>query len=643
LFPDATVIIFPVMTWSVEKARRRYNVATWSSGYFDVSGRGRVVARPHCIAGTPEIDLYELAERVHEAGLTWPVLVRFSDILHHRVDRLCAAFAQARSEYGYRGAYTAVYPIKVNQQQHVVGAIVNHGGLRVGLEAGSKPELMAVLGVSPPDGVIICNGYKDAEYIELALMGQRLGQRITLVIEKLSELELVLRVAGAMKLRPRIGLRIRLAAATSGNWQNTGGDRSKFGLTAAGVLALLERLRGTGMSDCLHLLHCHPGSQIASMSDFQRALEETARYYAQLHAFGIRLDTVDVGGGLGVDYEGTASKSDCSVNYSVDEYATAVVAGLARVCRQHGLPHPDLITEAGRAMTAHHAVLITNVIDTEQVPCDEDTVQEAAPGEAAPVAALRSDLRRCVPDNALAVYDDANLRLADLRTLYLAGDIELAQRALGESLYYAVCRKVQDCLAEAAQEARAVLDEISRRLADKYFCNLSLFQSMPDVWGIGQIFPIMPLHRLDEEPPRRAVLQDLTCDSDGHIESYVDGQGVESSLPLHEVREGEPYLLGIFLIGAYQEILGDMHNLFGDTDAVNVELTADGDYRLVEPRHGDTVEELLRYVEFDPVQLLARYRDKIAAAGLQRDERAAYLRFLTSGLQGYTYLEEPSP
>jgi arginine decarboxylase len=471
-------------------------------------------------------------------------------------------------------------------------------------------------------------------------MGQRLGQRITLVIEKLSELELVLQVAAAMKLRPRLGLRIRLAAATSGNWQNTGGDRSKFGLTAAGVLALLERLRVAGMSDCLRLLHCHPGSQIASMSDFQRALEETARYYAQLHALGAPIETVDVGGGLGIDYDGTASKSDNSVNYSLDDYAAAVVGVLTRVCRERGLPHPDLVTEAGRAMTAHHAVLITNVIDTEQVLCDGN-MESPANGEAAPITALRVDLQRCGPDNALALYDDANVRLADLRTLYISGGIELAQRALGESLYYAVCRKVRDQLAADPGAQHTVLDDITRKLADKYFCNLSVFQSMPDVWGIDQIFPIMPLHRLDEEPLRRATLQDLTCDSDGHIEYYVDGEGVESSLPLHALRAGEPYLLGIFLIGAYQEILGDMHNLFGDTDAVNVELTADGGYRLVEPRHGDTVEELLRYVEFDPAQLLARYRDKIAAAGLEVEEQTAYQQFLASGLEGYTYLEEP--
>jgi arginine decarboxylase len=626
------------MTWTIDMARRRYNIATWSSGYFDVNTRGHVIARPHCIAGTPEINLYELGDRLHDAGLTWPVLVRFTDILRHRVDRLCAAFDQARAEHGYGGAYTAVYPIKVNQQQHVVGAIVEHGGLRVGLEAGSKPELMVVLAVAPPNGVIICNGYKDAEYIELALMGQRLGQRITLVIEKLSELELVLQVAARLNMRPRLGLRIRLSAATSGNWQNTGGDRSKFGLTAAGVLALLERLRTAGMGDCLHLLHCHPGSQIASMSDFQRALEETARYYVQLHGLGVPVDTVDVGGGLGVDYDGTASKSDNSVNYSLDEYAAAVVGVLTRVCDECGLAHPDLVTESGRAMTAHHAVLITNVIDSEQVLCAPG-VEAPSTGEAAPVTALRGDLGRCSPENALAVYDDANVRLADLRTLYISGGIELAQRALGESLYYAVCRTVQGHLA-ADPSAHAVLDEITRKLADKYFCNLSVFQSMPDVWGIDQIFPIMPLHRLDEEPQRRATLQDLTCDSDGHIEYYVDGEGVESSLPLHAFRDEEPYLLGIFLIGAYQEILGDMHNLFGDTDAVNVELTAGGGYRLVEPRHGDTVEELLRYVEFDPAQLLARYRDKIAAAGLDEVEQTAYEQFLASGLEGYTYLEE---
>jgi arginine decarboxylase len=626
------------MDWDIDSARRRYNIAHWSGGYFDINAAGRLVARPGCTPGSPEVDLYELAGKVRDAGLSWPVLLRFTDILHHQVERLCTAFQRSMEAHGYEGAYTAVYPIKVNQQRHVVGAIVDHGGPRIGLEAGSKPELMAVLGVSQPGGIIICNGYKDSEYIRLALVATRLGQRTTIVIEKLSELELVLRVAAETGIRPRLGLRVRLATATAGNWQNTGGERSKFGFTAAGVLALLARLRETGMEDCLHLLHCHPGSQISGIDDFRRALGETACYYVELHGQGFTIDTVDVGGGLGVDYEGTASNSVFSVNYAIDDYARTVVSTFADICRQHDLPFPDLITESGRAMTAHHAVLVTNVIDTEHVLSAEasDGIEDMEP---APIAALHDGLRCFDGHNALQFYVDANERLAELRALYLAGDIGLEQRALGESLYYALCRKVQAALATTAQ-AHEVLDEINRKLADKYFCNLSVFQSMPDVWGIDQVFPIVPLHRHDEVPDRRAILHDLTCDSDGHIEHYVDSAGVESSLQVHGIRESEPYLLGIFLLGAYQEILGDMHNLFGDTDAVNVELTPAGGYRLVEPRHGDTVEELLRYVEFEPKQLMERYREKISQAELSDEERVSFLHLLEHGFEGYTYLED---
>ncbi len=635
---SAGIFIVPAMDHAIDSARQRYNMAHWSGGYFDIDAAGRLVARPGCTPGSPEVDLFELAGKVRDAGLSWPVLLRFTDILHNQVDRLCTAFQHAMEAHGYDGAYTAVYPIKVNQQQHVVGAIVDHGGPRVGLEAGSKPELMAVLGVSAPGGIIICNGYKDSEYIQLALIAQRLGQRATIVIEKLSELELVMQVAAEMGIRPRLGLRVRLATATAGNWQNTGGERSKFGFTAAGVLALLARLRAADMGDCLHLLHCHPGSQISAIDDFRRALEETARYYAELRGLGFNIDTVDVGGGLGVDYEGTDSNSVYSVNYAIDDYARAVVSTFAVICSQHDLPVPDLISESGRAMTAHHAVLVTNVIDTEHVLCAE-TGDGAEDMEPASITALRAELRQFNKHNALQSYVDANERLAELRALYLSGDIGLEQRALGESLYFALCRKVQAALATAGR-AHVVLDEINRKLADKYFCNLSVFQSMPDVWGIDQVFPIVPLHRHDEVPDRRAILHDLTCDSDGHIEHYVDSAGIESSLPVHGVRDSEPYLLGIFLLGAYQEILGDMHNLFGDTDAVNVELTPAGGYRLLEPRHGDTVDELLRYVEFEPEQLMERYREKITQAELGDDERVSFLHLLEHGLKGYTYLED---
>jgi arginine decarboxylase len=632
--PDSLPV--PETTWTADDARRQYNVAGWSTGYFDVGDHGHLVARPAGCPGAAGVDLYALANKAREAGLSWPVLVRFTDILHQQLDRQCDAFRRAMKAAGYEGSYTAVYPIKVNQQQHVVDAIVRHGGERIGLEAGSKPELMAVIGIASPGGTIICNGYKDAEYIRLALIAQRLGHRVTIVIEKLSELELIRTAASAMNIRPRLGVRVRLSGVTSGNWQNTGGERSKFGFTAAGLLILLDRLEAAGMTDCLQLLHCHPGSQIAGIADLHSALQEVARNWAELRRAGVPLDSVDAGGGLGIDYEGTASLSSCSVNYGVTDYAQTVVGVFAGICREQGLPAPNLLTESGRALTAHHAVLITNVIDTEQVLTD--TQHDQGP-DVAPVAFLRACLQRCSAASALEVYREASGMLPELRERYIGGELNMAQRAHGESLYYALCHRVQVLL--AAQPVPPVeFDEINRKLADKYFVNLSVFQSLPDVWGIDQVFPIMPLQRLDEYPDRRAILHDLTCDSDGHIELYVDSAGVETSLPVHAIRADEPYLLGFFLVSAYQEILGDMHNLFGDTDAVNVELSADGSYRLVDARHGDTVDELLRYVEFEPKRLMARYREKITAAGLTGFERSACLQALEGGLSGTTYLEE---
>jgi arginine decarboxylase len=628
-------IIVSAMTWSRDDARQQYNISGWSAGYFDVGAVGHLVALPGGDADGPAVDLYSLAHAVCAAGLSWPVLVRFTGILRRQVGRLVAAFDVAISDAHYRGTYTAIYPVKVNQQRHVVDAIVLHGGDRVGLEAGSKPELMALIGVAPAGGTIICNGYKDAEYIRLALIAQRLGHDVVIVIEKQSELSLILKISATMNITPRLGVRVRLSSATGGNWQNTGGDRSKFGFTAAGLLALMARLQDTGMRDCLQMLHCHPGSQISSIATLQAALQEVACTWAALTEAGFPVATVNVGGGLGVDYQGMASTQGCSVNYDMQEYAAAVVNCFAAICRQRKLAAPQLMSESGRALTAHHAVLITDVIDTEQVLTSICRTAEEAPK---PVASLQGYLDRAVIDHPLTVYAQANEVLEQLRAQYTCGGITLAQRAHGESLYYALCRRLQRLLAES-QEPPPELDTINRQLADKYFCNLSVFQSMPDVWGIDQLFPVVPLHRLDEAPQRRAILHDLTCDSDGHIEYYVDSAGVESSLPVHAVKEGEPYLLGFFLLGAYQEILGDMHNLFGDTDAVNVELTETGAVRLIEPRHGDTVDTLLRYVEFNPTRLLASYRDKIAAAGLSEEEGASCLQMLKDVLGGTTYLD----
>ena len=625
--------------WDIQQARDTYNVSHWGGGYFDVNDDGHLEVRPRR-AAAPGIDLYQLSQSAQAEGLALPLLLRFSDILHDRVDTLCNAFSQAMSAAGYQGRYTAVYPIKVNQQKSVVEKILARNDGRVGLEAGSKPELLAVLAQSRQDGgVVVCNGYKDREYIRLALIGRRIGHRVYIVVEKLSELATVIEEARKLEVQPLLGIRVRLASIGHGKWQNTGGDKSKFGLSAAQALTAVDELRRAGMLDSLQLMHFHLGSQVANVRDIQRGVREAARYYAELHALGVNIRCVDVGGGLGIDYEGTRSRSDCSMNYSVQEYANNVIHTLWEICEQQGLSHPDVITESGRAMTAHHAVLITNVTDIEQAPVSKTL---APPGNDEPLIIhdLWQALQNLNARSVLEGYHDAEHWVGEAQSMYTHGVLNLAQRARAEQLFFAICAEVRGLLRPETRAHREILDELNEKLADKYFCNFSLFQSLPDVWAIDQVFPIMPLHRLDECPERRAIIQDLTCDSDGRIDHYVDREGVESTLPLHGRRQGEPYLIGVFLIGAYQEILGDMHNLFGDTDAVNVELDAEGGHRLVQPQRGDTVDELLRYVHFDAEELLAAYRRKLDGTDLSHEIRKAFLVELEEGLVGYTYLEE---
>ena len=630
--------------WTLDQARALYNLSHWSGGYFDLNEQGHLVAYPRRGASVAGVDLSDLVRQLHEADLTLPVLVRFSAILHDRVDSLCDAFAEAMQQDAYQGRYQAVYPIKVNQQQSVVQEIVEHGAGRVGLEAGSKPELMAVLALADArGGVIVCNGYKDREYIRLALIGQQLGHRVYIVLEKPSELELVIDEARAMGVTPRLGVRVKLASIGAGKWQNTGGEKSKFGLSAAQVLQAIARLKQAGMLDALQMLHCHLGSQIANIRDIQRGLRECARYYTELHGMGVPIKVMDVGGGLGIDYEGTRSRSFCSMNYSLQEYANNVVHVLWENCAEYGLPHPDIFTESGRALTAHHAVLITNVIETGQVP---EPPGVSAPTDDAPMilhdlwrdyqALLQADAKRAVVE----IYHDAIHALGEVHSMYTHGVLSLAERAQAEELYYVICRNLQTLLQPANRTHRQILDELNDRLADKYFCNLSIFQSLPDIWAIDQIFPIVPLHRHKEAPQRRGVIEDITCDSDGRIDRYVDGEGLENSLPLHEVKDGEAYLLGIFLVGAYQEILGDMHNLFGDTDSVNVDVDEKGGYRLSKAQRGNTVDDVLRYVNFNSEDLIQRYREKILRADLDSDQRIDYLNALEAGIQGYTYLED---
>lgn len=624
--------------WTVARAREVYNTARWGDGYFEIDETGRVRVRSPRRPDHPGVELSALTEDLRTRGYDLPVLVRFSHILHDRVDTLCDAFAAAIADHDYQGGYTAVYPIKVNQQRRVVSEIVGHGGSRVGLEAGSKPELMAVLGLSEPGGVVICNGYKDREYVRLTLIGRQLGLNVFNVVEKLSELDLVIEEARRLGIRPQLGMRVRLASIGAGKWQNTGGEKSKFGLSASQALEAVRRLKEQDMLDTLTLLHAHLGSQIANIHDIQRGLREVGRYYTDLWRLGARMHWVDVGGGLGVDYEGTGSRGDCSMNYSVREYANHVVHTLWEVCAEQNLPHPYLFSESGRALTAHHAVLITEVIDHEPAPGDR---LPPAPGPGDPLILhnLWDRYKGAARGSAVETYHDAAYWLAEARDLYLHGVLRLEQRAQAEQLYFAICRKLRPLLNPGVRAHRELLDELNDRLAEKLFLNFSVFQSIPDVWALDQIFPILPLQGLDQPPTRRAVLQDLTCDSDGCIARYVDGEGVETTLPLPPERAGEPYRLGIFLVGAYQEILGDMHNLFGDTASVDVELSEDGGYHLVEVAHGDTVADLLRYVGFEPADLRAAYRSRIAAAGLDADQRTAYLRELDAGLDGYTYLE----
>ncbi|MBI44082.1 biosynthetic arginine decarboxylase [Marinobacter lutaoensis] len=628
-------------------AHKVYNIRHWSDGYIDVNPQGEVVIRPDRGHSAASINLPELTRRLEQAGVPLPVLIRFTDILHDRVNRLCRAFNTVAEAEGYRGRYTAVYPIKVNQQRRVVEELLTTepaaSAGQVGLEAGSKPELMAVLAMArQPGSVIVCNGYKDREYIRLALIGQKLGHRVFIVVEKQSELPIILEQARQLQVKPLIGVRARLATIGKGNWQNTGGEKSKFGLSASQVLDVVDTLRAAGALDSLQLLHFHLGSQIANIRDIQTGLRECARFYTELHRLGAPIRTVDIGGGLGVDYEGTRSRSSCSMNYSLHEYAYYVIHVLQSECDRHGIPHPDLISESGRALTAHHSVLVTNVIDREYPDRREPSdLPPDAPGPLRDLARDLQSLRDAASPRSLAeIYHDLMYAMADVHSQFAHGLLSLPERAQAETLYVHCCRLLRNRLDGSNRAHREIIDELNEKLADKLFVNFSLFQSLPDVWGIDQIFPVMPINGLDRPLSRRAVIQDITCDSDGRIDHYVDGEGIETTLPLPEDRPGEPLLIGFFMTGAYQEILGDMHNLFGDTHSVDVRLNDRGGYDIGAPIQGDTVAKVLRYVNFEPERLLEAYRHKFATSGLPAQLQETLLAELASGLEGYTYLED---
>ncbi|MDE1899032.1 MAG: arginine decarboxylase, partial [Xanthomonadaceae bacterium] len=527
--------------------------------------------------------------------------------------------------------------IKVNQQRGVAGELVAAGAEGFGLEAGSKPELMAVLAMARPGSIVICNGYKDREYIRLALIGKKLGLRVHIVIEKLSELDHVFAEAKALGVEPLLGVRVRLASIGAGKWQNTGGDKGKFGLSPAQVLTLVERLDAAGLKHTLKLQHFHMGSQISNVRDIANGMREATRYFVELTRMGVPLEIVDVGGGLGVDYEGSRSRSHNSINYSIEQYAATIVQSLAEAVEAEGLRAPHILTEAGRAMTAHHAVLVVNVSEVERVPAG--ALPPADAGEPAVLRHLRALHGELATRPPLELYHEAQHHLAEGQTLFALGQLGLAQRARLDDLYFALMHAVRARLKPDGRAHRQALDELDARLVDKVFVNFSVFESIPDVWAIEQVFPIVPLARLDQAPTRRGVIADLTCDSDGRIDHYVGADGLDVSLPLHALREGESYCLGLFMVGAYQETLGDIHNLFGDTDAVNVRVSADG-FALEQPRRGDSADLMLDYVGYDLAGLRATYRERIAAAGAAGVEAERLLAALEAGLTGYTYLRE---
>ncbi|KAA1172409.1 biosynthetic arginine decarboxylase [Marinobacter salinexigens] len=628
-------------------ANKVYNIAQWSDGYIGVNEAGEVMIRPDRGLSPARINLPELCDTVAESGVQLPVLIRFTDILHDRVNTLCNAFNKVASEQGYNGQYTAVYPIKVNQQRRVVEELISAEPAaskgQIGLEAGSKPELMAVLAMSPRSGsIIVCNGYKDREYIRLALIGQKLGHRVFIVVEKQSELPLILKEAENLDVEPLIGVRARLASIGKGNWQNTGGEKSKFGLSASQVLDVVQTLRDANALSALQLLHFHLGSQIANIRDIQTGLRECARFYSELRQMGAPVGTVDIGGGLGVDYEGTRSRSSCSMNYSVHEYAYNVVHILQSECDRNDIPHPNLISESGRALTAHHSVLVTNVIDRETP--DNRQPSEPETSAPAPLLDLWRDLNSLedsnTPRSLAEIYHDVLHAMTDVHAQFTHGLLSLSERANAETIYTRCCRLIRGLLDPANRAHREILDELNEKLAEKLFVNFSLFQSLPDVWGIDQIFPVMPINGLNRPLNRRVVIQDITCDSDGRIDQYVDGQGMETTLPMPGDEVGEPLLMGFFMTGAYQEILGDMHNLFGDTHSVDVRLTDNGSYTISPPVVGDTVSKVLRYVNFEPEALLDAYCRKFAQSGLPETLQSELLAELAAGLEGYTYLEE---
>ena len=627
--------------WRIEDSAELYNVKGWGRSYFSINDKGHVQVTPK--EGYAAVDVKDVLDELQLRDITPPVLLRFPDILDNRIEKISRCFKQAAEEYNYKAQNFIIYPIKVNQVRQVVEEIVSHGKkFNIGLEAGSKPELHAVLALNIADkSVIVCNGYKDENYIELALLAQKMGRRIYIVAEKLNELKLIVTVAKRIGIRPNIGVRIKLTSSGSGKWEESGGDSSKFGLNSSELLEAIAFLENKDMMDCLKLIHFHIGSQITKIRHIKNALREACQFYVQLSKMGFGIEFVDIGGGLGVDYDGTrSSASENSMNYSIQEYANDSISQLVDACEKNNLPQPNIITESGRSLTAHPSILVLDVLETTHVPQwdDDDVVEEGEHELAREIYAIWDKLNQ---QRIFESWHDALQIREEALDLFSLGLLDLRTRAIIEKLFWSIAREVND-IALSLKHAPEELRKVVKILPDKYFCNFSLFQSLPDSWAIDQVFPIMPLSRLDEKPTRHATLQDITCDSDGKVSTYVSSQGASNFLPVHALKNGEPYYLGVFLVGAYQEILGDMHNLFGDTNAVHIDVYKDH-YEIDQVIEGETVAEVLDYVEYNSKKLVRNVESWVTASmksgKITPEEGREFLSNYRSGLYGYTYLE----
>jgi len=632
----------PADRWTTTDAAELYDVAAWGKGYFSIGDNGNLFVHPTKEAHR-RIDLKKLVDTLEWRGIALPILIRFAEILQHRLGEMHQAFDLSIREHGYTGGYCCVYPIKVNQQRQVVEEVFKFGrAYQFGLEAGSKPELLAVLAIANNETPIICNGFKDDEYIEMVMLAKKIGRRITPVVEKFTELELIAKHAEQVGVKPTIGVRIKLASRGSGRWKSSGGYRSKFGLTVSEALKAVEYLKERGMEDSLELLHFHLGSQITNIRQIKAAVNEAARIYVELKKLGTGLKYMDVGGGLGIDYDGSQTDFESSVNYTLEEYARDVVYQIQSICDEAEVPHPTIISESGRAVVAYHSALVFNVLGVSGFGEEELPATVSEESEQCLIDLVETH-RSITKRNLLESYHDAQQALDSALNLFSLGYLPLAQRSLAESFFWAIARKILK-LAGELDYFPEELEGLDAMLSDTYFCNFSLFQSMPDSWAVKQLFPVMPIHRLDELPTRHAVLGDISCDSDGKVDQFIDRRDVKKTLPLHSFNNNEPYILGAFLIGAYQEILGDLHNLFGDTNAVHVSLDESGEVVLDTVVQGDTVREVLNYVNYNSTALLDAFRKDVEVA--VREQRIGYeesgrlLKFYEEGLQGYTYLEQ---